>query len=81
MKQILMTACALALSGSLAGCGKPPEERAKVPDTGRKETRVIEAADGIGYGNAGVRKKVDQVLDTNDQRVDQLNESIDQQSQ
>jgi hypothetical protein len=64
----------------LAACSPPPEE-GKVSDSGRPETRSIEAADVLGYQGKPVRQKVDAALDTNDQRVDQLNQSIDAQSQ
>ena len=65
----------------LSGCGRREEDTGKVSDHGRKETRSIEAADVVGYDGKAIRKKVDKALDTNDQRVDQLNKEIDQQSQ
>lgn len=72
--------CAALLGSVVSGCGKPPEEGA-VADTGRKETRSLEAVDSIGYAGSGVRKKVDTALDANDERTDTLDQAIDQDSQ
>lgn len=48
----------------LAACSKePPPSK---PDTGRPETRSIEAADAVGYNGKEIRKKVDGALDAND---------------
>jgi hypothetical protein len=77
----MIVAITVGFAGLLSGCGKPVEEQAKKVDEGRAETRVIESADKIGYGNAGVRKKVDSVLDTNDQRIETLDQGIEKESQ
>lgn len=79
MKTTTMVLCAVTLGAVLAGCGKRDEEGDYVPQEGRKETRALQGTDAVGYGYT--RKKVDKALDTNDQRVDQLNQAIDQQSQ
>lgn len=48
----------------LTACSKePPPSK---PDTGRPETRSIEAADAVGYNGKAIRKKVDGALDAND---------------
>jgi len=71
--------CAAAIVAALAACKPREEETGKVSDTGRKETRSIEAVDDVGYAGSAVRKKVDKALDTNDNRVDQLDDQIDSQ--
>jgi len=79
MKTISLGLCAVVLAGALAGCGQKKEEPPP-PDTGRKETRAIEAVGNVGgYDGKAVRKKLDKALDTNDQRVDQLNQDIESQ--
>ena len=48
----------------LAACSQePPPVK---PDTGRPETRSLEAADAVGYNGKEIRKKVDGALDAND---------------
>lgn len=48
----------------LVACSKePPPSK---PDTGRPETRSLEAADAVGYNGKAIRKKVDGALDAND---------------
>ncbi|MDO9177816.1 MAG: hypothetical protein Q7U16_05765 [Agitococcus sp.] len=48
----------------LSACSQePPPVK---PDTGRPETRSIEAADAVGYNGKEIRKKVDGALDAND---------------
>lgn len=50
-----------------------PQEPVKTEvDTGRPETRGIEAADSIGYNGKEIRKKVDGALDANDAHNAQL---------
>lgn len=49
----------------LQACSQEPPP-AKVPDTGRPETRKLEAADAIGYNGKAIRKNVDKALDGND---------------
>lgn len=50
----------------LAGCSKEPPPPKPVMDSGRPETRSLEAADAVGYNGKQVRQKVDAALDAND---------------
>ncbi|HEX5276150.1 MAG TPA: hypothetical protein VFW42_00605 [Fluviicoccus sp.] len=63
----------------LAGCDQPPPsgEIRKV-DTGRKETRTLEAASAVGYDGKAIRQKVDKGLDANDEYNRKLQEQADQ---
>lgn len=70
---------ALGAAMLLVACA-PREPEGKASDQGRPETKAIEAADPLGYEGKAIRKKVDQALDANDQRKDQLDRAIDQQS-
>lgn len=48
----------------LVACSQePPPVK---PDTGRPETRTLEAASAVGYDGKAIRKKVDGALDAND---------------
>jgi hypothetical protein len=60
----------------MAACSKePPPPK---PDTGRAETRSLEAADAIGYNGKAIRKKVDGALDANDAHNAQLEKEMQQ---
>jgi hypothetical protein len=48
-----------------------------VPDTGRAETKSIEAADAMGYNGKEIRQKLDGALDANDAH----NEKLEQMTQ
>lgn len=59
-----------------AACSKePPPPK---PDTGRPETRSLEAADAMGYNGQAIRKKVDGALDANDAHNADLEKQIEQ---
>ena len=67
MRHITIFLCLLAV----VACQK--EEPLKTDsDTGRAETRSLEAADPIGYNGKEVRKKVDGALNANDAHNAQL---------
>ena len=76
----LMIAAALSAM-ALTACMRDEVEQKKKPDQGRAETKGISAVDNVGYAGTAVRKKVDKALDANDQRKDQLDQAIEQQSQ
>ena len=56
----------------LAGCGdEPAQPQAATPppaDTGRPETRNLQAADAVGYDGQALRKTVDKMLDKRDEQ-------------
>ncbi len=52
----------------LAGCGPGKPEVTPSPDSGRAETRRLEAARAAGYDGTAVRRSVDKVLDQTDAR-------------
>ena len=62
---------------TLAACSPPPEPERKADD-GRKETRSIEAADGLGFAGKPIRKKIDKAIDTVQQRPQQLEQQEEQ---
>jgi outer membrane murein-binding lipoprotein Lpp len=49
----------------LSACSQESPPPHKV-DTGRPETRTLEAASAVGYDGKAIRKKVDGALDAND---------------
>jgi len=58
---------------------EPPPPAPKVIDTGRPETRSIEAADGLGYNGKAIRKKVDAALNAQDQTGQRIDKEVEQQ--
>ena len=54
----------LALVLLLSACSQEPPPIK--PDTGRPETRSLEAASAMGYDGKAIRKKVDGALDATD---------------
>ncbi len=70
MKKILLS---LVVASVLVACQKEPEPvKTMPPDTGRAETKSIEAADAIGYNGKEIRQKLDGALDANDAHNAQL---------
>lgn len=69
MKKILL---GLAVVSVLVACQKPAEPLKAEPDTGRAETKSIEAADAMGYNGKEIRKKLDGALNANDAHNAQL---------
>ncbi len=87
MSPFLKGLALLGLIGSvllgITACSKePPTPAPKVIDTGRPETRSIEAADGLGYNGKAIRKQVDAALNSQDQTTQRIDKSVaDQQGQ
>lgn len=76
MKKILL---GLGVVLVLVACQKEPEPvKTAVPDTGRAETKNIEAADAMGYNGKDIRKKLDGALDANDTHNAQLEQQGNQ---
>jgi Holliday junction resolvasome RuvABC DNA-binding subunit len=72
----LMTVLVCMLT--LVACQKQ-EPIKTTEDTGRSETRNIEAADAMGYNGKQIRKKVDGALDANDAHNAQLEQQMNEQ--
>ena len=68
---------------AVAACSPRDEDQKtqKAPDQGREETRHIKDVDAVGYSGTQIRRKLDKALDQNDQRKDNLDQAIEQQSQ
>ena len=49
------------------GSGSPAPKAKDIPQ-GRTETKVVEGASAAGYNGSQMRKKIDKVLDQNDER-------------
>jgi hypothetical protein len=71
-------ACGLLLS---TACTPPPEPQERAADTGRPETRGIEAADPLGFEGAAIRKKVDRAIELNNQSPARIDETLDKNAQ
>jgi len=53
----------------ILSCGSGnPAPNAKGTPEGRSETRVVAGANAAGYNGSQMRKKIDKVLDRNDER-------------
>jgi hypothetical protein len=53
----------------ILSCGSgSPAPKAKDLPQGRAETKVVEGATAAGYNGSQMRKKIDKVLDQNDER-------------
>ena len=61
-----------------AACSPEPTPPQAQPDTGRPETRSLEAASAVGYDGKAIRQKVDKGLDANDEYNRKLQEQADQ---
>ena len=75
MKKVLLGFGVILL---LAACQKEPTPVKTEPDTGRPETKSIEAADAMGYNGKEIRQKVDGALNANDAHNAQLEQETNQ---
>jgi len=76
--RLLLSAAFLA---ALSACDRPEPEPTRAPPApqGREETRGIRNTEAVGYSGNVIADKVDSVLDTSDQRTNQLDKALDQQ--
>jgi len=84
MNPIIKYAILIGLTGGVifgfTQCRHEPAPPApKVIDTGRPETRSIEAADGLGYNGKEIRQKVDAALNSQDQTTQRIDKSVAEQ--
>jgi hypothetical protein len=56
---------------------KPKAVESKDKDEGRQNTKVLEAADLVGYDGKRLRKTTDRILDANDKRNQDILKTID----
>jgi hypothetical protein len=62
------------------GCGdRGPTPAGTENANGRSETESIRATEAIGVEGEAIGRKVDAILDANDQRKDELDKAIDSQ--
>jgi hypothetical protein len=59
------------------GCNDKKAVEQKHKDEGRQSTKVLEAADLVGYDGKRLRKTTDRVLDANDKRNQDIQKTID----
>ncbi len=82
MNHIFRILTVLGMVGSLgfgvAACSKPEPPKPIISDTGRPETRSVEAANAVGYNGTAMRKKLDKALDANDAQTQKMNQAADQ---
>ena len=71
----MITSC---FTVGLVACSKEPTPQPIVHDTGRPETRSIEAADAIGYNGKAIRQKLDKSLDANDAATKKMDQDANQ---
>jgi hypothetical protein len=84
----LAAALWVAAAATVAGCGgddADPDEPGRQVESrageGREETRGIRNAENIGYSGNAIGAKLDQALDTQDNRPADLERQIDQQTE
>ena len=69
MKHVCRLSCLVITILFVLSCGSgSPAPKAKDVPQGRPETKVVEGATAVGYNGSQMRKKIDKVLDQNDDR-------------
>ncbi len=63
---------------AIGACSKESPPQPVVQDTGRADTRSIEAANTVGYNGTAMRQKVDQSLNAKDAVTQQMNDAANQ---
>ena len=66
------------LGFSIVACTKEAPPKPIISDTGRPETRSVEAANAVGYNGTAMRKKLDKALDANDAEAKRMNQAAEQ---
>ncbi|GAC1373738.1 MAG: hypothetical protein NVS3B3_08390 [Aquirhabdus sp.] len=62
----------------VVACSKEEPRKPLISNTGRPETRSVEAANAVGYNGTAMRKKLDKALDANDAQTQKMNQAADQ---
>jgi len=69
MRNCIRLFCFVFLALWVVSCGSgSPVPKAKDIPQGRAETKALEGATAAGYNGSQMRKKIDRVLDRNDER-------------
>lgn len=66
------------LGFGVIACSKQEPPKPIVSDTGRPETRSVEAANAVGYNGTAMRQKLDKTLDANDAQTQKMNQAAEQ---
>lgn len=77
-----MFPAAILLALLMSSCGAPPPEdengkRKSLAGEGREETKGIRNTENIGYSGNAIGAKVDQALDLNDNRKEELDRQLE----
>lgn len=77
-KEILLICFMVAL---LAGCNSPGQQQNAEKYQGREDTKKIEGASAVGYDGTAMRKNVDNSLNRNDGRNQELDKALKSSSE
>lgn len=66
------------LGFGIVACSKEQPPKPIVSDTGRPETRSVEAANAVGYNGSAMRQKLDKALDANDAMTKKMDQAAEQ---
>lgn len=66
------------LGFGIVACTQEEPPKPMISDTGRPETRSVEAANAVGYDGTAMRQKLDKSLDANDTMTQNLNQAAEQ---
>lgn len=77
--RIFAVSSAVAVLGlGMAACTKQEPPKPIISDTGRPETRSVEAANAVGYNGTAMRQKLDKALDANDAQAKKMDQAANQ---
>jgi hypothetical protein len=80
MKPVRISMFLLVLLAAACSSGHQETPSEKATDTqGREETKNIRALDAVGVEGTAISKQVDQALDTNDKRKEELDKELKSQ--
>lgn len=76
--QLTMLGMVGCLAFGIVACTKEEPAKPIVSDTGRPETRSVEAANAVGYDGTAMRQKLDKSLDANDAMNQKMSQDAEQ---
>lgn len=77
-RQLTMLGMVGCLAFGIVACTKEEPPKPIVSDTGRPETRSVEAANAVGYDGTAMRQKLDKSLDANDAMNQKMSQEAEQ---